>query len=140
MRDKTEFKLHRAIMYYLMGENPAFHHLFATTIYQGRDAKDGFFLKMLGVQAGMPDIVAWYKGGCSFIEVKTISGRQSSAQKKVQGRVQALGFPYVLVRSVQDVHDHLLKQGLRPMHKPTEPDLRSDAQKKKDAFDFYKRC
>ena len=153
-RQQTEFKIHRAIIDHLEGQtrkgnetfgcHPPFLNLLFTTIYQGRNAEDGFFLKMLGVKPGIADIIAWYKThkglGCSFIEVKTKTGSQSSPQKKIQARCSMLGIAYVIVRSVQQVHDHLKSVGLKPQHNNVrEPDLRSDAQKKQDAYNFYKK-
>ena len=151
---QTEFKLHRAIMDHLKGRvrrgnevfgcNPPFHHFFATTIYQGRNKEDGFFLKMIGVEAGISDIIAWYKTkdglGCTFMEVKIVGSIQSSAQKKIQGICHSLGIKYVVVRTVEQAHRHFVNIGLTPMHNSIrEPDLRSDEQKKLQAFNFYKK-
>lgn len=61
--------------------------------------------KMMGLRAGVADLLVWWPKGLGYMEVKTGSGKQSEAQKKFEERCQAAGIPYHLVRSVKDVLD-----------------------------------
>lgn len=159
-RNNPEFFIQRGIMDHLLGQirkgneitpcTPPFDNLFATSIYQGRNEAEGFFLKMLGVKPGMSDILAFYphpkRGehpallfGASLLEVKAEKGRMSPDQYNVMGKCQWLGIPYVVVRSVVDVHNHFVKQGLIPRHNAIrEADTRTKAQKYQDAFNAFK--
>lgn len=151
--ERTEYRIQVAISDYLNGRirkgnkvmdaSQPFPGMLVTHAYQGRDAKEGFFLKALGVKPGIADLLTWYKKGngyaCSFLEVKKPDGIQSPPQKKVQGSCHYLGIPYVIVRSVRDAYNHFVKEGLTPEHHLIiEPDLRTDAQKKLDNFNFYR--
>lgn len=151
--DRTEYRIQVAISDYLNGRtrkgnqiiqtNPPFPGMLVTHAYQGRNADEGFFLKALGVRAGIADLLTWYAKGngyaCSFLEIKKPGGYQSPPQKKVQSHCHFLGIPYVIVRSVRDVYNHFVAEGLTPAHHAIiEPDLRTDAQKKQDSFNYNK--
>ncbi len=150
----VEFRIHRAIVDHVRGNirrgneiirsTPPFHGLFITHIYAGRSKEEGFFLKMLGVVSGVPDLLAIWpdkaKGyDIGFIEVKTPIGQLSAPQRKFHGFCLHLGIKWGIARSVDDAHKLFIKWGLPPVHNAIkEPDTRSDTQKKKDAFDMYK--
>ena len=62
-------------------------------------------LKAEGVTAGVSDLmlfVARHGFHALCIEVKTIVGRQSMNQKNWQAKVEAQGFKYAVVRSLED--------------------------------------
>jgi hypothetical protein len=61
-------------------------------------------LYRLGLQAGFPDLlIQWNPGRSLWIEMKTAKGRASDAQKALHPRLEALGFPVHICRSVEDV-------------------------------------
>lgn len=62
-----------------------------------------YHLQGLGCRPGMPDLQALKAGRCVFIELKTATGRQSEAQKKLQADVESAGFEYILCREVEDL-------------------------------------
>ncbi len=150
----VEFRIHRAIVDHVRGNirrgneitrtTAPFTGLFITHIYAGRSKEEGFFLKMLGVVSGVPDLLAiWpdkvrgYDFG--FIEVKTPIGQLSPPQRKFQGFCSHLGINWGIARSVDDAHKLFIKWGLQPVHNNIrEADIRSDTQKKKDIFEMYK--
>lgn len=149
-RDNREFKIHVAIVNHVKGKDgigKAFN-AFITHIYQGRSKEDGFFLKMLGVFAGVADLIVLWRSKCScgvskvgigFLEVKKPDGYQSTPQKKFQGICHWLGINYAIVKSVKEAHDTLVKWGCPALHHSIiEPDTRSLAQKKIDAFNMFK--
>lgn len=104
---------------------------------QRRTETEAFFLKEMGAKAGVFDLV--------FIkplvagEVKTDTGALSTDQKRFKEAFERAGGKCFLWRSVAQMRDDLIASGL-VCHNMTvfEPDLRTDEQKKKDAFDFFK--
>lgn len=153
-RDTSEYRIHVAISDYLNGRKRKGNQIFdgtqpfpgmlVTHAYQGRSKEEGFFLKALGVKPGIADLLCFYRGvsqpyEVSFLEVKKIGGVQSPPQKKVMGACHALGIPYAIVRSVKEAHQHFIGRGLKPAHSAiVEPDIRTDSEKKQDAFDMQR--
>lgn len=145
----SEYKLHVAIIDHLRGQkrvgreiiksNQPFPGLFVSHIYQGRSKEEGFFLKSMGVVAGMPDILAIWKDGWGFLEVKTENGKLSTAQKRFMWFCQERNINWALVRSVAEAHNKFKNWGLKPIHEAIqEPDLRSWSQKRDDAIDAFR--
>lgn len=144
-KNNEEFKIHCAIIDHIK-EKRAFT-AFVCHIYQGRNKEDGFFLKMLGVFAGVADIMVMWRSTCScgkphtgigFLEVKRPKGIQTHPQKRFEGICRWLGARYAIVRSVKDAHEALLAWGCPVNHHAIkEPDTRSTEQKKIDAFRFF---
>lgn len=150
-RDHSEFKIHLAIIEHITGRKTgqkAFN-VFVHHIFQGRDAKDGFFLKLMGVVPGVADILILWRSKCScgvskvgigFLEVKRPDGTQSTPQRKFEGICHWLGVPYAIVKSVTQAHDALIVWGCPANHSAIkEPDCRTKSQKLKDASEIYKR-
>lgn len=112
------------------------------TAFPGRpgDAKDGFLKKKMGVKAGVPDLIFILPGGLwGAIELKIKGGRLQSSQRKEPHYMAAHGAKIGLCTSVREVHDQLVLWGCKARYDSVqEPDLRSDGQKKQDAFDMYK--
>lgn len=55
-----------------------------------------------GLLAGVSDLIILHNGECLFIEVKTLSGKQSEKQKDFEKIASLQGFKYYLVRSLED--------------------------------------
>jgi len=66
--------------------------------------------KATGLLAGVSDTVVLLPGKTLFVEFKTPTGTQSKSQKEFQKRVEALGFLYCIVRSVEDFKKLIKKQ------------------------------
>jgi hypothetical protein len=79
-----------------------------------RSAIDGARLKQMGLVAGAPDllVVLPHNKGV-FIEVKTDKGRVSEAQHSFSFSCQALGWPWFVARSVDDVRLAFKALGIR---------------------------
>lgn len=80
-----------------------------------RDAREGARFKQMGVQAGFPDLlllVASESKHGLLIELKSRTGKQSEFQKEYQSLVEAQGYRYEVVRSLQQfmsvVRDYLM--------------------------------
>jgi hypothetical protein len=60
--------------------------------------------RWLGVLAGIPDLcIVGRDGAVRFIEIKAQGGRLSEAQRVMRDRLVAMGVPYVVARSIDDV-------------------------------------
>lgn len=58
--------------------------------------------KAKGLQAGRSDLVLYYKGKATMIELKTKTGSQKEAQKEWQSAIEAQGFEYKIVRNFNE--------------------------------------
>jgi hypothetical protein len=150
-RNYPEFKIQTGIIDHIRGrktEARAFN-VFVCHVFQGRNGKEGFFLKLLGVFAGVGDLLILWRSKCScgipkvgigFLEVKSSTGTQEAPQKKFEGICHWLGVHYAIVRSVDEAHYTLIAWGCTPNHNAIrEADTRTVAEKYQAAYDFYKR-
>ncbi|QHJ84041.1 MAG: hypothetical protein [Caudoviricetes sp.] len=83
---------------------------FAFRMNTGVSNNDGRFTRY-GIP-GQPDIFMIYRGRFIGVEVKTKTGRQSEKQKQWQRNCERAGGIYILARSVDDVRDRLMSEGL----------------------------
>lgn len=58
--------------------------------------------KAMGLKAGVSDLIIIQPDRVLFVEVKTDTGRQSPKQKEFQSIVELMGYPYLIVRSLED--------------------------------------
>lgn len=58
--------------------------------------------KGMGLQKGRSDMVFYYKGTATMIEMKTGSGRQTPDQKKWQEVIESAGFSYKICKSIEN--------------------------------------
>ena len=67
-----------------------------------RDARQGSYLKALGMVKGVADMTYLRpRGETVFIEFKTASGRQSDAQKDWEKKVLSAGCKYYICKSLE---------------------------------------
>lgn len=64
--------------------------------------REAVVLKATGVIPGVSDLIIVQPNKILFVEVKTSTGVQSVVQKEFQVKVEALGFEYHLVRSLEE--------------------------------------
>jgi hypothetical protein len=74
-----------------------------------RSRSNGYFLKNIGLTAGVADMTYLSPKGAVFLEFKTSKGRQSLSQKWWQGVVEAVGYRYVVIRSIEEFQNLLNK-------------------------------
>lgn len=70
-----------------------------------RDSTTGASLKAEGVVAGVADLAVISSAGTMFIEMKTMTGRQSATQREFQKKVESMGYRYNVCRSFDDFRD-----------------------------------
>ena len=59
-------------------------------------------LKREGLVVGAADLLLITTDGVAFLECKTPKGKQRESQVEFQERVEALGWPYHIFRSLED--------------------------------------
>lgn len=70
---------------------------------KARNAIEGNRFKAMGVVAGVSDLIYLRPGGKPVLmELKTDSGSQSQIQKEWQAKVEAVGYQYVIIRSLEE--------------------------------------
>jgi len=57
--------------------------------------------------AGKSDLIAINKGLVLFIEVKSLSGKQTPAQEVYEQKIKSHGGNYIVARSIEDVQNYL---------------------------------
>lgn len=90
---------------YCVGKN---NIIFAVPNGGTRNKLEAIKLKATGLIPGVSDLIVLLPSKCLFVEVKTEIGKQSDVQKIFQSKVNALGFDYHLVRSLDDFKSILL--------------------------------
>ena len=85
----------------------------------GRRTKaEGSIFKSLGVRPGVPDLVLLFPGGkCAFVEIKADKGRLSAAQKAFRNTAEAMGFPFLEARGVDEVERFVRGLIANPKHR-----------------------
>lgn len=96
-----EDRIQKAIVEFIRTAYPRYI-TFAIPNGGGRSKAQGAILKATGVLAGIPDLCVLMPGKAIFIEVKTTKGRLSAVQKALKPRIEALGFPVHICRSIDD--------------------------------------
>ena len=69
---------------------------------ENKDLKEAIRKKAIGLKKGVSDLILVAPGRVVFVEVKTDIGVQSANQKAFEQDVNALGFDYWIVRSLED--------------------------------------
>lgn len=112
--------------------------LFTHIPARSKDGTDGFFKAKMGLRKGAPDLVFWFDGKSAGIELKTSQGKLESAQNKFLSSMRWNGAFTAVCRSVREVHEHLIKWGLTPVHHACkEPDYRTWDEKVGGAIDYF---
>lgn len=77
--------------------------------------------KRMGLQKGRSDLVLYLNSTAYMIEMKTEKGKQSPSQKEWQKEIEAQGFRYYIVRSVDQfidtIHEIISDADLKEMLK-----------------------
>ena len=66
-----------------------------------------------GMLVGCPDLAVVWRGRLLFVEMKTSTGRVSSAQREAHGALREAGCPIGVCRSVEAVSEFLERNGIR---------------------------
>jgi hypothetical protein len=99
----TEHQLQQAIFTWHWNSLPQERGLLFMVQNTVTDKRQGAILKGMGLIAGVSDMVYLQPGGVPvFVELKTAEGHQSKEQKAWQAKIEAAGYSYHLIRSVEE--------------------------------------
>ena len=102
----TEAQLQQAIFNYYHNNFCLAHHSPQHVIFsvpnESSNAREQIYKKSLGLISGVSDLIVLKPNEIVFCEVKTSTGKQSDKQKLFEKKVTALGFRYILVRSLEE--------------------------------------
>jgi len=76
---------------------------------EGQDSREQNRKKQVGLLPGASDTIIVMPNRVIFCEFKDEKGKQSDKQIDFQNRVNALGFEYWIVRSLEEFQQHLSK-------------------------------
>jgi hypothetical protein len=96
-----EYKLQAACVKLFAAIKPKDHGRLFLNLNNPRSASNGFFLKSIGLTAGVADMTLLSNKGVIFLEFKTQIGKQSLSQKWWQSVVEEAGYRYEIIRSVE---------------------------------------
>jgi hypothetical protein len=100
MKSKSEAKIQQEC--FLWFNNNVKDGFIFSVPNEGSSAKEQMYKKMLGMRAGVSDMIVLQKNRCVFIEFKSEVGNQSENQEKFQKIVEKLGFEYFLIKTLKD--------------------------------------
>jgi hypothetical protein len=76
-----------------------------------RNKLEAITMKATGLLAGASDLIVILPNGkLSFIELKTDTGKQSDKQIDFENRVNALGFEYKIIRSLEEFKQWIISK------------------------------
>ena len=105
-RGTPEADLQRAVvgaLRFALPKGAIIHHCANEVTQPGpRGAKRQAILVGMGVYRGFADLMVLFEGRVLFLELKSPKGRLSPAQAAFRDAVQAQGFGWALVRSLDD--------------------------------------
>jgi hypothetical protein len=142
LKAATEYSLQTYVIKYLRAKNatPPFPDLTFFHVYNGRNEKEGFFLKQLGVLAGVCDLLLIAPNQPLMgIELKVGKNQQSEHQKNFAYKMNRCGHKTAVCRSVAEVRDCLIGWGLTCHNTRVIEPPRSELEQREAAFDMYRR-
>ena len=114
-RGTPEADLQRAVaraLHFALPRSAIVHHCANEVTEAGpRGAKRQAILVGMGVHSGFADLIVLCAGRVLFLELKSLKGRLSPAQKAFRDAVLAQGFGWALVRSLDDALGALADNG-----------------------------
>jgi len=108
---KTESKIQQEIVQHYRNNFCLNHHQPQHVIFsvpnESKSKRETLQKKAIGMMSGVSDLIVIKPNQVVFVEVKTETGRQSESQKRFQSIVEALGYKYILVRSLDEFKEKI---------------------------------
>lgn len=98
----NEDKLHANCYLWFHATYPELRGLLCYNLNNSRNKIQAMMDKGKGLQKGRSDLVFYYNGSATMIELKTEEGYQSKEQKEWQSRIEKAGFKYYVIRSLEE--------------------------------------
>ena len=108
-KPKSEVKIHAEIYTYFHNHYPHLRGCLCYNLNNSANMVQGNLNKQLGLQKGRSDLALYYMGKAYFLELKDDTGRQKPEQKEWQAKMEAHGFEYVVLRSLDEFKNFLIK-------------------------------
>lgn len=67
-----------------------------------RNKREAMKFKQIGLVPGVADLLFMFQGSVICFELKNSRGRQSDIQKGWQSKVEMQGFPYYIIRTLEE--------------------------------------
>jgi len=77
-------------------------HVIASVPNDGKNYKEQSVKLQTGLMSGFSDLIVIRPNETIYVEVKTYKGKQSPKQIEFENTVTALGFRYIIVRSLEE--------------------------------------
>lgn len=90
-------------------EFPELRGLLCYNLNNSRNKIQAMMDKGKGLQKGRADMVFYYKGVATMIEFKTPTGTQEPDQRIWQTKIEAAGFKYYLIKTLEDFQQIIRK-------------------------------
>ena len=116
---RPEDRLQSRCRMYLKDALPAPGYWSSVDHARKQSLRSGQIQKARGIKRGLPDIMIWYRGAFIGVELKAGRGDTSEMQDIVGAALEANGFVYSVVRSVEGLHATLERAGV-----PVLPSMR----------------
>ena len=100
--NKTEGKIQTECYTWFHNTYPKYRGLLCYNLNNSKNKVDGARNKALGLQPGRSDLVFYWGGVASMIEMKTETGTQSPAQKEWQKLIEENGFDYYIRKDLEE--------------------------------------
>lgn len=114
---KTEHRIQQEVVKSIRNRFCLAHHNPRWAIFSipndGKSMKEQIRKIATGLMSGVSDLLFIMPGRVIFVEIKAPGGVQSKEQIEFQRIVEALGFEYCIVRSVEEFYDKII-----PEYKP----------------------
>jgi hypothetical protein len=111
-QNQAEIQLHAEIYTFFHNNYPEHRKLLNYNLNNSANAIDGNKNRQLGLQAGRSDFVLYYKKTAYMLELKTLTGKQREEQRKWQERIQNEGFPYIIIRTLEEFKTFIKSIGI----------------------------
>jgi len=98
----SEERIQQNIIVWWNNNYPEYRGLLCYNNNNSEGSYRGYKNKFLGVVKGRSDLTLYFNGTAAMIELKTSTGKQSKAQKDWQEKIEAQGFEYIIIRSLEE--------------------------------------
>lgn len=102
MKQKKESKIQQEIVIWYRNNNLNSNNIIFSVPNEGKSATEQMYKKATGMLSGVSDLIVIEKDRILFIECKDETGKQRENQITFQNKIEANGFNYHLVRTLQD--------------------------------------
>lgn len=105
--EKTEARIQQDIVRWYRNNYCLKHHAPRCIILSIPNSKNPQ-LREVGMMSGASDLLVIRRHMAYFVEIKTVKGRQSPAQKKFQAHIKQMDMIYVVIRSLGEFKEFIL--------------------------------